>query len=783
MEAYCVKCKTKREMQDPEPVFTNNGMAATKGKCPVCGATLFRMGATEAHQGLSPIKSESDHEKKAKRSKLVIVESPAKARTVGKFLGAGYTVRASVGHVRDLLRSQLSVDVENNYQPKYRVPNEKRQVVKELKILAQKADEIYLATDPDREGEAIAWHLLEAAKIDEKHAQRVVFHEITKPAIEEAFAHPRKLDMDLINAQQARRVLDRLVGYNLSPLLWQKVRSRLSAGRVQSVALRLIVEREREIEAFTPQEYWHIAAELHPKNYKKDHYKANLIRVDDKEFEFHSEEEVRPILEAMEAAEYVVSKIKRGERKRKPAAPFTTSTLQQEASRRLGFTAKRTMAIAQQLYEGIDIHDGSSGPVGLITYMRTDSVNISPIAQQEARTFIEKEYGASYLPPSPPFYKTKAQRAQEAHEAIRPTSVMRTPKSLEPYLDRSQYRLYELIWQRFVASQMASAVYDTLTVEISGTSPQHNFLLRTSGSTVQFPGFLILYEEAADEDQKPSEDEALNIAIPASLTEGQQQILIRVLPTQHFTQPPPRYNDATLIRTLEEYGIGRPSTYAPTLTTLQNRGYVVRESKRLVPTDTGFVVNDLLMEHFPDILNYQFTAQMESDLDLIAAGERDWVNVVDAFYRPFSQMVKKAEDEMPEVKAEPEYVGKTCPQCGKELIVRYGRYGKFIACSNFPECRYTEAWLEKIGVACPKCSVEAGGEIVLRKSRKGRVFYGCSRYPECDFVSWKQPLAKPCPICGHLLVVANRKQAQCTECETMFSLDEVSEEKETVKAS
>ena len=783
MEAYCVKCKTKREMDEPEPVFTQKGTPATMGKCPVCGKNLFRMGKTDAHEGLTPSTGKAAKEKKPRKGKLVIVESPAKARTVGRFLGHGYTVKASVGHVRDLLRSQLSVDVDNHYQPKYRVPNEKRAVVKELKALAQTAEDVYLATDPDREGEAIAWHLLEAAQIDANHTQRVVFHEITKPAIEEAFAHPRSLDMDLINAQQARRILDRLVGYNLSPLLWQKVRSRLSAGRVQSVALRLIVEREREIEAFQPVEYWSIAVEFHPDGHKKDKYKANLFRINDEECNLSNEEQVKPLLKKMENAEYIISKIKQGERKRKPAAPFTTSTLQQEASRRLGYTAKRTMAIAQQLYEGVDVHEGgTSGATGLITYMRTDSVNISPLAQQEAKDFIQKEFGNSFLPEKPPFYKTKAQRAQEAHEAIRPTSVFRTPKSIEPYLDRNQYRLYELIWQRFVASQMASAIYNTLTVEIIGKNDNEKFLLRTSGSTIQFQGFLILYEEAKDEEEKSSEEDSINTHIPKTLEEGQIQKLIRILPNQHFTQPPPRYSDASLVRTLEENGIGRPSTYAPTLTTIQNRGYVIRDNKRFVPTETGIIVNDLLIEHFPEVLDLSFTAQMETELDLIASGDREWEHVIDEFYQPFIQLIKKAELDMPEMKTGPEYVGKTCPLCGNELIVRYGRYGKFIACSNFPECRHTEAWLEKIGVACPKCGNESGGEVVIRKTRKGRVFYGCSRYPDCDFVSWKQPLSKPCPICNGLLVVANSKQAQCTECETSFSLDNISEEKEVVSS-
>jgi DNA topoisomerase-1 len=747
-------------MQEPQAVFTNNGTPATRGKCPECGTTLFRMGRTDAHAGLRTPKR-GEH----RQGKLVIVESPAKARTVGRFLGQGFTVKASVGHVRDLLKSQLSVDVENNFEPKYRVPKEKRQVVNELKALAKNAAEIYLATDPDREGEAIAWHLLESASIDPKITQRVVFHEITAPAVADAFAHPRGINMDLVDAQQARRVLDRLVGYSLSPLLWRKVRSRLSAGRVQSVALRLIVEREREIEAFVPQEYWSIEAEFQPEGLKET-FLAKLARLNGEEPVLNSEADVKPILEAMEKAAYTITKVKRGERRRKPSAPFTTSTLQQEASRRLGYTARRTMALAQQLYEGIDLGDGS---VGLITYMRTDSTNVSELAQQEARQFIVERYGQSFLPPQPPIYQTKARGAQEAHEAVRPTSVLRQPQSIKEFLNRDQFRLYQLIWQRFVASQMESAVYDTISVEVTGKAKDQEFLLRASGSAVKFAGFLIVYEEATDEDQKQDEKET---SIPADIQENQVQRLLRLLPEQHFTQPPPRFSEASLVRTLEEYGIGRPSTYAPILGTLQSRGYVNRDGKRLIPTDTGIVVNDLISEHFPDIVDTEFTANMEESLDKIAAGDEKWVESIQRFYGPFSKQLAKAEDLMPEVKQDPEPIGRSCPECGKELVVRFGRYGKFISCSGFPDCRHTEAWLEKIGVSCPK----DGGDIVERKTRKNRLFYGCSNYPNCDFSSWKLPLPTPCPECKGLLVVANKREAQCTQCETVFSLDDVSVE-------
>lgn len=765
MDAYCFKCKTKREMQDPQALYTETGKPATKAVCPVCGTTLFRMGRTDAHASLPP--PEQDEKGKGRRSgKLVIVESPAKARTVGRFLGKGFVVKASVGHIRDLLRSQLSVDVDNNFAPKYRVPNEKKQVVKELKELVKKSEEVFLATDPDREGEAIAWHLIQAANINPKYSQRVVFHEITEPAVAEAFAHTREINMDLVDAQQARRVLDRLVGYNLSPLLWRKVRGRLSAGRVQSVALRLIVEREREIDAFIPVEYWSLAGEFSPEA-RKESYVAKLVKLDDEDPVLSDEATVKPILEDMESASYQISKIKRGERKRNPSAPFTTSTLQQEASRKLGYTARRTMSLAQQLYEGIDV--GQGGSVGLITYMRTDSTNISELAQAEAREFISARYGNSFMPAEPPKYKTKARGAQEAHEAIRPTSVIRQPESIKEFLNRDQFRLYQLIWQRFVASQMSAALFDTMTVEVSAVTALHRYLLRASGSTVRFQGFLIVYEEARDEDQKPEEEET---RIPANLVEGQPQRLVRLIPEQHFTQPPPRYSEATLVRTLEENGIGRPSTYAPILGTLQQRNYVVREGTRLSPTETGILVNDLLIENFPDVLDVGFTARMEEDLDRVASGELPWVDVIREFYGPFIHDVEIAEEKIESVNMGPEPIGRTCPQCGHELVIRWGRYGKFISCSGFPDCRYTEAWLEKIGVTCPK----DGGEIVERKTRKNRLFYGCANYPNCDFTSWKKPLPTPCPECNGLLVIANKQFAQCLSCQTTFLLDEVTKD-------
>jgi DNA topoisomerase-1 len=759
MEAYCMKCKTKREIQNPEATFNAKASPVTVGICPVCGTKLYRMGRTPAHEGLTPPEPKSN-----RKGKLVIVESPAKAKTVGRFLGKNYTVRASVGHVRDLLRSQLSVDVENHFTPKYRVPNEKKEVVKELKKLAKNAEEIYLATDPDREGEAIAWHLMEAAQIEPELAKRVVFHEITEPAINEAFSHPRGINTDLVNAQQTRRILDRLVGYSISPILWEKVRSRLSAGRVQSVALRLIVEREREIEAFVPVEYWTIGAELKPEGLKST-FIAKLAKIDGDDPELPSEEVVKPILVDMETAAYVITKVKRGERKRKPAAPFITSTLQQEASRKLGFTAKRTMGLAQGLYEGKDVGEG--GTTGLITYMRTDSTNVAELAQNEARAYVMGKYGADFLPSEPPQYKTKAKGAQEAHEAIRPTSVMRDPEKVKEYLEPAMFKLYRLIWQRFLASQMEAAVYDTLQVEVTGKTDAHEYLLRASGSAVKFPGFLIVYEETLSEEAKRTEEE--NVKIPADVAEGQKQELIRLIPEQHFTQPPPRYSEASLVQALEENGIGRPSTYAPTLSTIQARGYVVRVDKRLEPTETGILVNDLMMKYFPEIVDYNFTAHMEEDLDKISTGEAEWVKIMDEFYGPFSKQVEKAQEDMPVVKSGPEPIGRNCPECGKELVIRYGRYGKFISCSGFPECRYTEPWLEKIGVACP----QDGGDLVERKTRKGRIFFGCNNYPECDFTSWKRPIPQPCPNCQGLLVIANKREVQCLKCEETFLQDDV----------
>lgn len=782
--AYCVKCKEKREMKQPEAVYTANGTPGTSGVCPICGTKMFKMGRTPAHEHVAPPeRTKHKGKKKAAKTprrhgKLVIVESPAKARTVGKFLGSGYTVKASVGHVRDLLRSQLSVDVENNFTPKYRVPNEKKGVVKELKGAADKAQEIYLATDPDREGEAIAWHLMEATDMDESRAKRVVFHEITKDAVAEAFAHPREVDIKRVNAQQARRILDRLVGYQISPLLWRKVRSRTSAGRVQSVALRLIVEREHEIDEFNPVEYWSIEADLAQTEQaapeakpEERQFRAKLIRIQGEKVELKNEVDTQAIAADLERSSYTVVEVKKSERRRKPAAPFTTSTLQQEASRRLGFGARKTMSVAQQLYEGIEL-DGE-GTVGLITYMRTDSTNVSQQAQNEARDFIGQRYGQDMLPEEPPIYKTKSKGAQEAHEAIRPTSIWREPHRVKAFLSRDQERLYTLIWQRFVSSQMANAIYDTMLVVIGAMQAalpaqdeEWPYRLQASGSRVRFKGFLSVYEETLDEDATPDASEGV---ILPELSEGEVVELRQLLPEQHFTQPPPRYTEATLVKTLEEYGIGRPSTYAPIITTIQQRGYVETVDKRLYPTELGEVVNELLVEYFPEIVNVEFTAHMEDDLDRIASGEMELTPVLEEFYTPFSHAVAHAEAHMPEVEIEDQPTGELCEKCGHPMVLKFGRFGKFEACSNFPECRNAKPHLVKLGIACPN----DGGELVERRTKKGRVFYGCANYPECEWSSWKRPLPQPCPNCQGLLVQKNRNWAQCLNCEEQFELSQL----------
>lgn len=663
-QAYCVKCREKRDMVDPEAVYTATGTPGTRAKCAVCGTTLFRMGATPAHENVpkpevvkkpkrankkkSKAKGKKVSSKSPRRNgKLVIVESPAKARTVGNFLGKEYTVKASKGHIRDLLVTQLSVDVENDFEPKYRVPNKKRDTVKDLIKDVERAKEIYLATDPDREGEAIAWHLIAATDMDTSRIKRVVFHEITDQAVEHAFDNPRDIDMDLVNAQQARRILDRLVGYNITELLWDRVRNRLSAGRVQSIALRIVVDREREVEAFIPEEYWTLDAKLEKQianGSKNKSFIARLVKINGEDIDFTTESDVVPHLDILEKSQYIVDKVKRGTRQRKPSAPFTTSSLQQEASRRLGFNARRTMRVAQQLYEGIDI--GEAGILGLITYMRTDSTNVSEQATSDVRDYITTRFGDAYIPEKAPKYKTKAKGAQEAHEAIRPTSIQREPNAIKQALSRDQFKLYQLIWERFVASQMSNAVYNTLRIEINAGLAKGDmpYLLRVSGSTIKFAGFLALYEDSQDEDVTADGDEG---RIIPEMTVDELLQLIQLLPQQHFTQPPPRFTEASLVRVLEEYGIGRPSTYAPTVAVIQDREYVEKDGKRLQPTDTGKVVNDLLVEYFPDILDYQFTARMEDQLDNVANGTVEWRPMLHEFYNPFEAQLINARANMP----------------------------------------------------------------------------------------------------------------------------------------
>ncbi|MCX2809770.1 type I DNA topoisomerase [Bacillus sp. ChL18] len=680
---------------------------------------------------------------------LVIVESPAKAKTIERYLGKKYKVKASMGHVRDLPKSQMGVDIEQNFEPKYITIRGKGPVLKELKTAAKKAKKVYLAADPDREGEAIAWHLAHSLDLDLSSDCRVVFNEITKDAIKESFKHPRMINMDLVDAQQARRILDRLVGYKISPILWKKVKKGLSAGRVQSVALRLIIDREKEINDFKPEEYWTITGSFLR---GKETFEAGFFGKNGKKLPLKSEEDVKAILAQLKGNKYTVDKVTKKERKRNPALPFTTSTLQQEAARKLNFRAKKTMMIAQQLYEGIDL--GKEGTVGLITYMRTDSTRISNTAVEEASAFIDQAYGKEYLAGKRKPAK-KNENAQDAHEAIRPTSVLRKPADLKAVLGRDQLRLYKLIWERFVASQMAPAVLDTMSVDLSN----NGLTFRANGSKVKFAGFMKVYVEGKD-DQLEEKDRML-----PDLKEGDTVLSKDIEPEQHFTQPPPRYTEARLVKTLEELGIGRPSTYAPTLDTIQRRGYVGLDNKRFVPTELGQIVLDLIMEFFPEIINVEFTAKMERDLDHVEDGQTEWVQIIDSFYTDFEKRVKKAEAEMKEVEIEPEYADEDCELCGSRMVYKMGRYGKFMACSNFPDCRNTKPIVKQIGVKCPKCHE---GNIVERKSKKKRVFYGCDRYPECDFVSWDKPIERKCPKCENMLVEKKLKkgiQVQCVECD------------------
>jgi DNA topoisomerase-1 len=702
---------------------------------------------------------------------LVIVESPAKARTLTKILGRSYSIKASLGHVRDLPKSQLGVDIEKGFVPKYVVPREKRKVVLELKQAASTASAVYLATDPDREGEAISWHLATVTNPDGIPYHRVTFHEITKEAVERAFKHPGDIDMQLVNAQQARRVLDRLVGYKISPLLWKKVRRGLSAGRVQSVALRIIVDREREIQEFVPVEYWTIEAELAKKQpvAEEKSFRATLISlIDGTKLDIHNQKEADELVSELQEASYSVIKVKTKKVTRQPAPPFITSTLQQEAWRKLHFTASYTMTIAQQLYEGLPI--GDEGREGLITYMRTDSTRVAHSAIAETRQFITERYGHDFLPPHARAFATTVKGAQEAHEAIRPTGIWREPLLIKPYLTTAQFKLYELIWKRMVASQMAAALFDTTTVDIKASRPISSYLLRTSRSVNTFPGFMTLYTEGKDQ----VENEEKSSLIPR-LERGDDLKLLGLFPEQHFTQPPPPFTEATLVKTLEQLGIGRPSTYAPIIATIQERGYVTKAKGSFQPTELGFIVNDLLKKHFPAIIDIDFTAHMEQELDEIAHENQDWVQVVRDFYTPFEKSLEKATLAMEKVKLADEPAGENCPKCGQPMVVKTGRYGKFIACSGYPECKYTKPFQVKTGVSCPNC----GAELVEKLSKKRRTFYGCSHYPDCHFATNLKPLPQPCPRCGGLLVQRG-KQAKCIKCEYKGKLEEA-KIKETVE--
>ncbi len=689
---------------------------------------------------------------------LVIVESPAKAKTIEKYLGKKYMVRASMGHVVDLPKSQFGVDVQNGFKPKYINIRGKGKIIQELKESAKKADSIFLATDPDREGEAISWHLANILDLKQERCQRVEFHEITKRAVENSLKNPRPIDIDKVNAQQARRILDRIVGYELSPLLWRKVRRGLSAGRVQSVAVRLICEREQEIREFVQEEYWTIVGAF--KTAKKASFSAKLTSRGKKKLEIANAETAQTIAAELKKHQYAVTEVKRKEKFRYPAAPFTTSSLQQEAARKLGFGAKKTMMLAQQLYEGIEL--GDAGSDGLITYMRTDSVRIAEEAQIAARDTIKERYGAEFLPDKSPVYKTKTAGAQEAHEAIRPTQVDRTPEAVKAFLSRDQFRLYQLIWARFVASQIRPAIMDTVGVEIKGG----DFVFRANGSMLKFSGFLEVYQEGIDDDS-PEEEGSL-----PELSEGEKVTLGKIDPKQHFTQPPPRYTEATLIKTLEEKGIGRPSTFAPTIDTIIKRNYVLIEEKRFKPTDLGQVVVDLLKQKFGQIIDYEFTAEMEEKLDQIAEGNVDWVKVLADFYGTFSEELAQAKETVERVEVPVEESDEKCEKCGRTMVYKYGRFGKFLACPGYPECKNAKPLRKVLGLKCPKCGQ---GEIVERKSKKGRMFYGCNKYPECDFVTWERPYKEACPTCGSMCTVkggkTQTKQVTCTNANCGYTVE------------
>ena len=663
--------------------------------------------------------------KSTTKKNLVIVESPAKAKTIEKYLGRNYKVLASVGHIRDLKKSTMSIDFENNYEPQYINIRGKGPLINDLKKEAKKAKQVFLASDPDREGEAISWHLAHILDLDEKEKNRVVFNEITKDAVKNAFKEPRQIDMDLVDAQQARRVLDRLVGYSISPILWKKVKKGLSAGRVQSVALKLIIDRENEINAFKPEEYWTIDG-----TFKKGtrQFQASFYGMNGKKMKLSNNDEVKEVLSHLKGDDFTVDSVEKKERRRNAPLPYTTSSMQQDAANKINFRTRKTMMVAQQLYEGINI---GSGVQGLITYMRTDSTRISPVAQNEAASFITDKFGAKY---SKHGSKAKnASSAQDAHEAIRPSSVFNTPESIAKYLDKDQLKLYTLIWNRFVASQMTAAVFDTMNVKLG----QNGVQFAANGSQVKFNGYLAIYNDSDKNKMLPD------------MEKGDTVKRVNTNPEQHFTQPPARYSEATLIKTLEENGVGRPSTYAPTIETIQKRYYVKLVSKRFEPTELGEIVNSLIVEFFPGIVNVKFTAEMEAKLDDVEVGKEQWQKVIDEFYQPFEKEVAKAESEMEKIQIKDEPAGFDCEVCGSPMVIKLGRFGKFYACSNFPDCRHTQAIVKEIGVACPQCQK---GQVIERKTKRNRIFYGCDRYPDCDFTSWDKPVGRNCPKCDHYLI-------------------------------
>lgn len=667
-------------------------------------------------------------------SDLVIVESPAKAKTIKKYLGGNYEVIASMGHVRDLPKTRLSVDIKKKFAPKYEIIKGKEKLVEELKELAEKSDKIYLATDPDREGEAISWHLAYILGLPLDDNNRVEFNEITKNGVTNGMAHPRSINIDLVNAQQARRILDRLVGYKLSPFISQKIRRGLSAGRVQSVAVRIIVDREEEIRKFKPEEYWTIDAKFIPKGSRKS-FSASLYSDANGKIKIENQEQAEKIEQDLADAEYMITKVKHGTRRKTPAPPFITSTLQQEASRKLGFQSRRTMKVAQELYEGVDIE--GMGATGLITYMRTDSLRISDVAKEEAAQYILNRFGEKFLPAKPRVFKTKS-NAQDGHEAIRPSMPSLSPEDVKASLTSDQFKLYNLIWNRFMASQMSDCIQKTTQAEISAKE----YIFKASGYYVDFEGFTTLYVESKDtEEEKSTQLPPLEKDMPVKCKELKKN--------QHFTQPPARYTEASLIKALEEYGIGRPSTYAATITTITNREYVKREAKTLYPTELGEVMTNLLKERFPKIVNYKFTAQMEENLDEVEHGHEEWVELLDEFYSDFDKTLKKAKEEMEGVKLQlkEDQTDIICDKCGRQMVVKVGRYGKFIACPGYPECKNVLKFVEKTGVKCPKCN----GDVIVKHTKKKRVFYGCSNYPECDFVSWNEPVNERCPQCGGIL--------------------------------